>query len=329
MKKLFTLLFFTVVFHGAWCQLRLGILGGPHSSSIIEKNNIPGWDTDIKPYYTSRSGINLGIIGEIPIGYSKRLYFQPGIFYMSKGRKYQRVYDTAALHTDTLFHNTTFYTNYIDIPLNFLLKLPLGKRSNFILGAGPYVSFFYNGKQTSESRVAINDTTIHYSKDEENIQVGKNTNKATTFDMGVHARVGFELGNVLLTGFISQGFINFYNTPYDGTLKHRVIEASVGFWLNKRVPVKPSDRDNDGIPDKTDLCPDLPGTAATGGCPDRDHDGIADAVDKCPDVPGLARLKGCPIADRDHDGINDEDDRCPDQPGTLKYHGCPVPDSDG
>lgn len=327
MKNLVTLLLLTVLFDTANSQMRLGIMGGPHSSSVIEKNDIPGWDNTVKPFYTKRSGINIGIIGEIPLGLSKRFYFQPGIFYMSKGRKYQRYYDTTTVNTDTLFHNNSFYTNYIDIPLNMVMKLPLGKKSNFLISAGPYVSFFYNGKVMDETRVAINDSTVNYSKDESNINVGKNTNNVHTFDFGVNARAGFELGNILLTGFISQGLINFYNASYGGTFKHRVVGASIGFWLNKR-PVVTNDQDGDGVIDKVDMCPDVAGSPATGGCPDRDGDGIADALDQCPDAAGPARSKGCPIPDKDGDGVNDDEDKCPDTKGVATYHGCPVPDTD-
>lgn len=327
MKKIVTLLLLTAFFYSANSQMRLGILGGPHSSSVIEKNNIPGWDNTIKPFYSSRSGFNIGLIGEIPLGLSKKYYFQPGIFYMSKGRKYQRYYDTTRINTDTLFRNINFYTNYIDIPLNLVVKVPLGRKSNFMVSAGPYVSFFYNGKVTDETRIAMNDTTVHYNKDESNIEVGKNTNNVHTFDFGVNARAGFEFGNLLLTAFISQGLINFYNASYNSTYKHKVVGASVGFWLNKR-PVVTNDRDGDGVIDKLDMCPDVAGSPATGGCPDRDGDGIADDLDKCPDQAGPARNKGCPIADRDKDGINDEEDQCPDTPGVAKYHGCPIPDTD-
>lgn len=329
MKKLFTLLMLTALLQNTHAQMRLGVLGGPHSSSVIEKNNIPGWETNVDPYITKRSGLNLGIIGEMPIGQSKKFYFQPGIFYMTKGRKYQRVFDTAVTHTDTLFHNNQFHTNYIDIPLNLALKLPLGKKSSFLLSAGPYISFFYNGKNTNESRVSINDTAIRYSKTESDIQVGKYNNTVTTFDAGVNARAGFELGNVMLTAFFSQGLTNFFKADYDATMNHRVIGASVGFWLSKRVEVKPSDRDKDGVEDKLDACPDIPGNARTNGCPDQDGDGVADAVDKCPTVAGWPRYKGCPPPDSDGDGINDEEDQCPDKPGNEKYHGCPVPDTDG
>ncbi len=89
------------------------------------------------------------------------------------------------------------------------------------------------------------------------------------------------------------------------------------------------DRDNDGVVDAEDRCPDTPGLASLQGCPDKDGDGIADIDDACPDVAGIAKYKGCPIPDTDGDGINDEMDKCPTVPGVAKYGGCPVPDTDG
>ena len=89
------------------------------------------------------------------------------------------------------------------------------------------------------------------------------------------------------------------------------------------------DRDNDGVPDVDDKCPDIPGLASLLGCPDRDGDGIADADDKCPDVAGLIKYSGCPIPDTDGDGIDDEQDKCITIKGIARYNGCPIPDSDG
>jgi outer membrane protein OmpA-like peptidoglycan-associated protein len=329
MKYFFTLLTCLLLAAASQAQLRLGVLGGPHSAKVIEKNDIPFWDTTTKPYYLNRKGFNIGFIAEIPLGPSNKLFFQPAILYHSKGRRYVRFFDTTVVDTDTLNLNTSFYTNYIDLPLNLTYKLRLGRKSSFMLSAGPYISFYYNGKNTVESRVAINDTTVSFKKNQNSIEVGNGENKVKTLDFGINARAGFELGSVLLTGFISQGLSNFYQAGYDGTFKHQVIGASVGFWLNPPTKLKPRDKDGDGIPDKEDGCPDQPGTAATGGCPDRDGDGIADGVDKCADVAGLARYNGCPIPDRDQDGVNDEEDKCPDQAGVARYGGCPIPDTDG
>lgn len=99
---------------------------------------------------------------------------------------------------------------------------------------------------------------------------------------------------------------------------------------------KCKDEDNDGICDKEDKCPKVPGTKENNGCPvekeencpDKDKDGICDKDDKCPDVFGTKELKGCPSNDRDNDGIRDDIDKCPDIPGTLKNEGCPLSDRD-
>ena len=89
------------------------------------------------------------------------------------------------------------------------------------------------------------------------------------------------------------------------------------------------DRDNDGVNDVDDKCPDTPGLASLQGCPDTDGDGITDAEDKCPTVAGIAKYQGCPIPDTDGDGVNDEEDKCPTVKGLARYQGCPIPDTDG
>ncbi len=108
--------------------------------------------------------------------------------------------------------------------------------------------------------------------------------------------------------------------------QRRVMEAPKEVIIPVVEP--PKDRDNDGIVDSLDTCPDQAGPAALNGCPDRDGDGIADKDDNCPDVAGLAKYHGCPIPDTDKDGINDEEDKCPDVAGVARYQGCPIPDTD-
>ena len=87
------------------------------------------------------------------------------------------------------------------------------------------------------------------------------------------------------------------------------------------------DTDGDGIPDNEDDCPEDAGPAENKGCPDTDGDGVLDKDDDCPEVAGLEELKGCP--DADEDGVADKDDKCADVAGPVENEGCPWPDTDG
>ena len=107
----------------------------------------------------------------------------------------------------------------------------------------------------------------------------------------------------------------------------------------KRKPAPPRDRDKDGIYDKDDACPDVPGVRSDdpekNGCPlpppDRDEDGIPDAEDACPDLRGVKSddptQNGCP-PDTDGDGIRDDVDACPHEKGKPDpdptKNGCPT-----
>jgi outer membrane protein OmpA-like peptidoglycan-associated protein len=87
------------------------------------------------------------------------------------------------------------------------------------------------------------------------------------------------------------------------------------------------DTDFDGIQDSADACPEEAGTPEMNGCPDQDGDTVADKDDACIDVAGLPVLKGCP--DADGDGIADQNDKCPTVKGEKANGGCPWPDTDG
>jgi OOP family OmpA-OmpF porin len=91
--------------------------------------------------------------------------------------------------------------------------------------------------------------------------------------------------------------------------------------------VSRSDDDADGIINKKDRCPQIPGLESFEGCPDTDNDGIEDQFDECPLDPGVIELFGCP--DSDGDGITDKMDLCPVEPGSPLNKGCPYKDSDG
>lgn len=86
------------------------------------------------------------------------------------------------------------------------------------------------------------------------------------------------------------------------------------------------DSDKDGVSDKRDVCPNIPGLKEFSGCPDSDGDGIPDNKDACPQEAGSESNGGCP--DTDGDGIIDKDDSCPSVAGSTEMNGCPDTDGD-
>ena len=100
--------------------------------------------------------------------------------------------------------------------------------------------------------------------------------------------------------------------------------ASINFRFGNR------DKDKDGVLDKDDACPEIPGPVENQGCPwpDTDGDGVLDKDDACPNVPGPVANQGCPWPDTDGDGVLDKDDACPEVPGLPEYNGCPKPASE-
>ena len=315
-------------------QIRLAGFGTIQSANIKETNDIPGNDTAQKSFYKSKSGFQLGVLAEIPIG--KGFYFQPGLDYSSKGRKYQRAYDSSLSPQDTLYAQNTLKLNYVEIPayLTYKLHLSADKKNSFFLSAGPYFAFIYGASQNYQNQVYNpDDAKYEFNSGTDDLPVGKAPGKYKTTDIGMNLKAGFEFGDVMLSGYYSHGFSNTYTADYPSSFHHNIYGATLGIWLTKTTPVNKikKDTDKDGTPDESDACPTVPGTPKHHGCPvpDTDQDGVNDDQDSCVAVKGVAKYHGCPIPDQDGDGVNDEEDSCKTIAGVARYHGCPVPDRDG
>ena len=114
------------------------------------------------------------------------------------------------------------------------------------------------------------------------------------------------------------------------TYKHGFEDYAIQHWqhlFGLAIRFGGTDTDGDGIYDKDDACPEVPGLEAFNGCPDSDGDGIEDREDRCPNEAGPKEFNGCP--DSDGDGIPDIDDKCPDVAGLAEFNGCPDTDGDG
>jgi OmpA-OmpF porin, OOP family len=331
---LFSVLFSILVYSTLPAQIRLAAVGGVHSSNLIENNSISGYQNAVGQYYSANTGFELGVLGEVPFG-KNNLFFQTGILYSAKGNQFQRLYDSALVKNDTLYNQHTLNLNYVEIPLYLTWKASLSKnqKNHFFVSAGPYFAFIYSVSQSYQNRVLLyNSSNYIYQSGTEDPLVGNGPGAYKTFDIGIAAKAGFELGSVLISAYFHQGLTNVYNASYPSSFHNQVVGGSLGIWLNnpKPAPKTDPDTDKDGLPDSQDSCKTIPGPPKWHGCPipDSDLDGVNDDEDSCKMVPGVARYHGCPIPDSDNDGVNDEEDSCKEVRGSKNYHGCPIPDSD-
>ena len=333
MKKLLLSFSLVIAALGVFSQAKVGLFGGANRSEILQTSNQANWST-IKGNYEPIYGYHGGLLAEFALNKKGSLAFQPNVVYYNKGRKYMQTFASPTTLRDS---GVKQMLNYIDIPLNVIGKLRIFKKLKFIIGAGPYASFFLSGKEkttTTDITGAVTTSTVS------DLPVGNGPGKYKTLDYGVNVLAGFEIGQVFLRADASRSLADMYQgNGFKGTFKHQVISVSLGFTfpLKSAEPakVKPppppdstkktevKDKDGDGIADKDDDCPKDAGTAATKGCPDKDGDGVADKDDKCPDVKGLIGNNGCPAKDSDNDGVADTDDKCPNEKGSILNGGCP------
>lgn len=138
-----------------------------------------------------------------------------------------------------------------------------------------------------------------------------NEQGAGYFNLGVG--IEYWLGEKKKTGIIPESL--YKNTGETNGIKHFQHMLGVSFILGKDT-----DSDGDGIIDKVDKCPEVPGLLEFEGCPDQDGYGIPDLDDECPEIPGIIDFNGCP--DTDQDGVQDNEDNCTEIAGPIDNEGC-------
>ncbi len=165
-----------------------------------------------------------------------------------------------------------------------------------------WVELYLHGGVGSVKQAGNHETTLNF---------GSGVNFWISEQFGINfngtAKIGFNQGNDLY---------NPNHIQYSASLMYRFID---------------NDADNDGVKNKVDDCPDVPGVAENNGCPeevDSDGDGVVDIIDNCPNEYGT--VNGCPETvvlmevDSDGDSVLDSVDECPTVPGVESNNGCPL-----
>jgi hypothetical protein len=161
--------------------------------------------------------------------------FQPGLIFTGKGSKTQ-----LGKETDNFYYKATSNPMYLELPVNFVAKIPVGTYSNFFIGAGPYAAAGIAGKNKVETHtvgiVTNSSRNIAYSNDnpttsqEENYGYGK----LKRFDYGVNGLAGIEFPKFSIGANYGYGIAKI-NSGTDNSAndkgKNRVLSLSLGIKL--------------------------------------------------------------------------------------------------
>ncbi len=218
-------IFSTPVFAQSSGQLRAGI----NLANVSTNNNGRVDDAN------SITSFQIGFIGDVPLA-GKFLSLQPGIVFTGKGSKIENGVEGQFIE----YYRQSSNPFYIEVPVNLILKTPIGSSNKFFAGAGPYLGIGVSGKVKTEGSaiVGVNgERNIRFSDDDPTTlseEEGTGFGVLKRFDYGLNGTVGIEGKSIVLGVNYGLGLAKLQsgsNNNEDNNNKHRVLSITVGFKL--------------------------------------------------------------------------------------------------
>lgn len=178
------------------------------------------------------TSFHVGVLGVFPLG-TKIVSLQPGIFYTGKGAE-----TIIGNESSATYSKQTFNPRYIEVPVNLVFTLPIGKTNGVFLGAGPYGAIGVGGKSKVNGRLAgvdfSSEDNIKFSKDNPTTsgEEGSGFGILRRFDYGINALAGIEVQKLTLSAGYGFGLAKLQsgtNSSENENNKHRVLSFSLGY----------------------------------------------------------------------------------------------------
>jgi hypothetical protein len=176
-----------------------------------------------------------GLVGNIKLGTSI-VSLQPGILFTGKGAKVQ--YRESG---QVGYYKQTLNPYYIEIPVNLVVKPPIGLGSRLFIGAGPYVAVGVAGKVKTEGSALLGvngERKIRFSNDDPttlNQEEGTGFGVLRRFDYGLNGTAGIETKLFVIGANYGLGLAKLQsgsNSSADDANKHRVLS----FFVELKLP---------------------------------------------------------------------------------------------
>lgn len=188
-KAICTLALLLVISIGAYAQqepkVTLGVKGGMNITNFWDDLD----DAD------SKVGLNVGIT--LDVGFTERLFLLTGLEYNIKGAKASGFMFNSS---NTGYAKVTLNPMYIQLPLHFGYKLPIGQTTKLVFRGGPYFAYGVGGK----AKLSLSN----YGSEKVDVFQDGLLKK---FDFGLGTGVGVELGKVALGMTYDLGILDVWD----------------------------------------------------------------------------------------------------------------------
>lgn len=195
MKKLIILAAVSLAGSTAFAQIgqtdpispvKVGLKAGVSLPNYHFADNEDGYSTD--------AATNFHITGYIDAPIGRNFSVQPGLSLQGKGAK---LADAAFLGEDVEVKQNTLW---LEVPVNFVGKVPMGPAANLYLGAGPYAAFGLSGKNDVDGSFT-DDSGENPWEGDDDFTFGddssdnlKGTDFGVNFIGGIQLNSGFNVG---------------------------------------------------------------------------------------------------------------------------------------
>lgn len=206
------------------------IQGGLNLANITTTSNGNTEDNTMLPTF------NVGLMSRF--GLSKVVDLESGVLFTGKGSRAQTYFNNGNDYIKTKFN-----PEYIEVPLNLVVKFPLAKGTGLFVSGGPYAAIGIAGKSKTESKFgplsSSSSSDIQFSNDSPftSEQDDAAYNKLKRFDFGLNFGGGFEFAHLILKVNYGLGLAKINSTQSNNSVdsknKFRTLSFSLGIPLGK------------------------------------------------------------------------------------------------
>lgn len=230
MKQLLIASVFTALAFSSKSQVY--VQGGLNLANITKTNSGQTAKNNILPTF------NAGIMGRF--GLSETIDLESGLLFTGRGAKAETYFNGNSDYVKTRFNPL-----YLEVPLNLLVKIPVGTTGpGIFFNAGPYIAMGVAGKSKTDVRIAgaesSSSNSIKFSNDNPltSEQDDAAYNKLKRFDYGLNFGGGITFNNFLLKVNYGLGLAKINSTQSDNSVndknKYRTWSFSIGVPLSHK-----------------------------------------------------------------------------------------------